>query len=101
MYPSFLEEGVSLVAISAYSHQDSLEFAESLSIGFPLLWDSDLSVADAYGVAMEGRDIAIPAVFVISPEGHIQWKQVGETMMDRADPAVMLERAVAARGDRD
>ena len=36
-----------------------------------------------YGVAMEGRDIAVPAVFIVDRKGAIRFKYVGESMTDR------------------
>lgn len=48
---------------------------------------------------MQGRDIAIPAVFVVLPGGTIFWKYVGESMSDRpsADEILaIVDRAIAA-----
>ena len=58
--------------------------ASEIGIPFPLLRDADLKVANAYGVAMNGKDIALPAVFVISRDGRIVFKAIGE---NPADPA--------------
>jgi peroxiredoxin len=58
--------------------------ARELGIGFPLLSDGDLRVATAYGVAMKDEEIAIPSVFVVAPDRSIVWRQIGETMLDRA-----------------
>ncbi len=73
------------MAISADSHDESRILAKEGRIGFSLLSDADLAVATAYGVAMQGKDIAIPATFIIDQAGNIHWKKVGETQMDRAD----------------
>jgi len=54
------------------------------------LRDADLKVANAYGVAMKGRDIALPAVFVISREGRIVFKAIGENPADRASISAIL-----------
>jgi peroxiredoxin len=92
---------VGLAAISADPSEDSVELAEKLAIGFPLLADTDLKAAIAWGVAMEGRDIAVPATFVVLPDRRVFWKKVGESPMDRADEDELLEvveRARAASG---
>ena len=79
-----------LVAISADDIDESKRFAKEGRLSFPLLSDSNLLVAEAYGVAMKGDDIAIPATIVISPAGVITYKKVGETQIDRADVDVVL-----------
>jgi hypothetical protein len=47
-------------------------------------------VALQWGVAMEGRDIAVPSVFVVLPNGTIFWKKVGENMADRPSSSEIL-----------
>jgi peroxiredoxin len=89
----FREAGVGLVAISVDSRQESAALAEKLGIGFPLLQDEGLATALAYGVAMEGKDIAIPATFVVGRDRSIAWKRVGESVTDRPDVDEVLEVA--------
>lgn len=83
--------GVEVAAISVDSQEDSAELSKSLELPFPLLEDKDLKVALQYGVAMEGRDIAVPSVFVVLPNGSIFWKQVGESIADRPTNAQILD----------
>ena len=88
-----------VAAISADEVEDSVQLADSLAIGFPLLSDTDLKAAVAWGVAMEGRDIAVPATFVVTQDRKIFWKKVGESMTDRPSNEEILEvteRAAAA-----
>ena len=75
--------GVGIAAISVDEREDSVGLAERLRIQFPLLSDQGLKVASAYGVAMKGRDIAVPATFVVLPGGATYWRKVGESMTDR------------------
>lgn len=84
------------MGISVDPAEDSRELAKSLGLGFPLLGDADLAVADRYGVAMAGRDIAVPAVFVVTPDRAIIYEHVGETMMDRP-PALEVMAALEGR----
>ena len=91
--------GVGMAAISVDEQAESEKLAQELKIPFPLLRDDRLAVATAYGVAMEGRDIAVPSVFVVRQDGRIFWKKVGESIRDRPTPAeiiVMTEKAMAA-----
>jgi peroxiredoxin len=74
---------VSLVAISVDGVEDSVGLAAKLAIGFPLLSDPGLKTALAYGVAMQGEEIAVPSTFVVSREGKIVYRKVGESVTDR------------------
>lgn len=85
------------MAISADSREDSASFAADDGITVPLLSDPELRVISAYGVAMDGDDIAVPASFIIRPDGTIYWSYVGETMADRPDAAELLKLAEKAR----
>jgi peroxiredoxin len=79
--------------------EDSIRFAGQLGARYPLLRDEGLRVAIAYGVAMEGREIPVPAVFVVLPGGRIFWRKVGESVADRPTNAEILDvvdRAVVA-----
>jgi peroxiredoxin len=46
-----------------------------------------------YGVAMQGRDIAVPSVFVVRRDRTIAWKKVGEDMTDRPSAGEVLAQA--------
>lgn len=89
--------GAQLVAISVDPPEESAKMAGELGLRFPLLRDQDLKVASAYGVAMEGRDIAVPSTFVVRKDRTIVWKRVGENMADRPTTADVLTESRAAR----
>lgn len=82
-----------IVAISVDPAADSSKLAADLGLHFPLLSDADLHAASAYGVAMQGRDIAVPSVFVVRRDRTIAWKKVGEDVTDRPSAAEVLEQA--------
>jgi peroxiredoxin len=63
--------------------EDSIELIEDKQISIPLLRDPDMQVIKAYGVAMDGEDIAVPATFVVRQDRTIHWQHIGETMADR------------------
>jgi peroxiredoxin len=88
--------GGSLAAISVDPKDESVKMAQELGLHMPLLSDPDLAVAKAYGVAMEGRDIAVPSVFVVRKDRTIAWSQVGENMTDRASPQAIVDQVRSA-----
>jgi len=59
----------------------------------PLLADPGLAVAIAWGVAMDGRDIAVPATFLVGRDGVIRYRYVGESMTDRPTLEELIEKA--------
>ena len=85
-----------VAAISVDTREESAELAKKLELPYPLLEDANLQVALQWGVAMEGRDIAVPAVFVVLPNGRIFWKQVGENIADRPSSSEILDVASRA-----
>ncbi|MRG96970.1 peroxiredoxin family protein [Polyangium spumosum] len=87
----FRRLGVGLAAISVDTEAESRALADKLGVRYPLLRDDGLKTALAYGVAMQGQDIAVPAVFVILPDGRIFFRQVGESINDRPSNAELLD----------
>jgi peroxiredoxin len=82
-----------MVAISVDPAADSSKLAAELGLHYPLLSDADLRTASMYGVAMQGRDIAVPSVFVVRRDRTIAWKKVGEDMTDRPSAGEVLAQA--------
>jgi peroxiredoxin len=74
---------VKIVAISVDETSDSVALAGKLGITFPLLKDEGLKAALAFGVAMNGDEIAVPSMFIVSREKKIVWTYVGESVIDR------------------
>ena len=91
MYPEFLERNVSLAAISTDNTADALEMMELTDAEFPILSDKDAEVAKDYGVYNLLNDgVATPSAVIVSPEGDIEWKYVGESISDRPTPDQVL-----------
>lgn len=90
--------GATIVGISVDTAEESAMLAAKLGLHFPLLEDAGLRVALAYGVAMEGQDIAVPAVFIVRRDRVITWKHIGESIADRPTAALVLEKAKEAAG---
>ena len=80
-----------MLAVSSDEQADSVTFASKLGLTFPLLADPGVKTALAYGVAMEGDEIAVPAVFVISPQQRVTFKYVGESAPDRPSVGDILD----------
>ena len=95
--PKFDAAGVGLVAISADTVEDSKEFVQEKKITVTLLSDPKLEAIGAFGVAMEGKDIAVPSTFIVSQDKVIHWKYIGENMTDRPDGIELLEKAKALK----
>ncbi len=84
---------VIVIGISADTVTQSQDLAARLGLTFPLLSDPDLKAARAFGVAMKGKDIAVPATFLVEPDGAISFRHIGETTTDRpALEAVLRKR---------
>jgi len=96
LHPVLRKRGVEVAAISVDTREESAKLSKSLELPFPLLEDKDLRVALQWGVAQEGRDLAVPSVFVVLPNGSIFWKQVGESITDRPSNAKILEVSAQA-----
>lgn len=88
------------MAISADDRAESEKLASDLDLRFPLLADTDLRVAAEYGVVAKGRDIAVPAVFIIREDRRILWEHIGETITDRPADEDILEQVNLARRAR-
>lgn len=105
--------GAQLVAVSPQTPDNSLTTAEKNALLFPVLSDSTLEAASAYGVAFEmppelvelyrrvGHDLPtlngngrwalpVPATYVIGTDGRIELAYVNADYRERAEPADVL-----------
>lgn len=119
--PELRARGASLVAVSPQSPDDSLTFAERLTLGFDVLSDIDHAVAAAYRVRFTlsdeiiGQyrqwgmvlpdmnpggtwDLPVPATFVIDPGGTVRARHVDPDYRRRMDPAEVLAALDALAG---
>ncbi len=73
-------------------NQDKAQtFTELVQASYPILADSDHSVADAYGVYdLLGDGLATPSIFVIDPNGLIVWSYISTDANDRPASAAIL-----------
>lgn len=105
--------GAQLVAVSPQTPDHSLSTAEKNALAFPVLSDSALEAATAFGVAFEmppelidvyrraGHDLPVhngngrwvlpvPATYVIDRHGQIVFAHVEADYRERAEPAAVL-----------
>ena len=83
----FTAAGATVWAISADDVGASTALARDLSLTFPLGSDPSLRAISAFGVASRGTATALPAVFVLEPDGaggRVVFQQVGADQADRA-----------------
>ncbi len=71
------------MAVSADTPEQAADLAKKLGLAFPLVSDTDLRLAAAYGVRQEGKDSALPATFVLDGERRVLWRVVGDRIVDR------------------
>jgi thioredoxin-dependent peroxiredoxin len=87
--------GAGIVGVSADDVAKQAEFSAKHSLGFPLLADTDRSIAEAFGVRRK-RGPNKRATFVLAPDGTVLARIDSELSMSRhADTALETLRAAA------
>jgi peroxiredoxin len=90
------QAGGTVLAISADPPKRAAEVVSGNKLPFPVLCDTELRAARAFGVlhpgGRAGRDIALPASFLIDRSGRIVWEQVARRVQDRPQPEEVLAR---------
>ncbi len=112
--------GAQLVAVSPQTPDNSLTTAEKNELAFPVLSDSALQAATAFGVAFEmppelialysqvGNDLpvlngngrwvlSLPATYVIDRDGRIAYAHVEADYRERAEPRDVLAAVARVR----
>ncbi len=86
----FEERGATLIAVSADPVAKATELVEEEGITFPVAADPELSVINAYGVRHDGKEIAVPAVFVLDGNGHPVLGLISVSITDRPEVEQIL-----------
>jgi peroxiredoxin len=115
LLPLLRERGATLVAISPQTPDNSLSTAEKNALAFPVLSDSSLAAAQAFGIAFTmnpelaalysqlGNDLPtlngngqwvlpIPATYLIDRHGTVAFAHVEADYRQRAEPQDVLDR---------
>ena len=70
-FEDFATNNVEIVGVSFDSADSHLQFIAKYKLPFTLLTDSDGKIADAYGVRMDGKNMAKRVSFLIGLDGKI------------------------------
>jgi peroxiredoxin len=115
LLPQLGELGATLVAISPQTPDNSLSTAEKNELAFPVLSDSGLAAAQAFGIAFTlspelvalyakvGNDLPtlngngqwvlpVPATYLIDRSGVVAWAHIEADYRRRAEPQDVLDR---------
>jgi thioredoxin-dependent peroxiredoxin len=65
------KDGVKVIGVSFDSPESHQKFISKYHLNFPLIADTDGTIADAYGVRMLGRNMARRVSFLIGKDGKI------------------------------
>jgi peroxiredoxin len=81
------------------SPEQSRALRENEELSYRLLCDTERNVVRSYGLehvggGLDGEIIAVPAQFLLRPDGTIAWQYVSSRITQRVAPAVAL-RAIA------
>jgi peroxiredoxin len=118
--PALKHMGAQLVAVSPQTPDNSLSTAEKNELAFPVLSDSSLQAATAFGVAFEmspelielysrvGNDLPVlngngrwvlpvPATYVIDRDGRVVYAHIEADYRERAEPSDVLASIAQAR----
>ena len=94
-YPEYLDAGARIVAVSVDPPERQAAMIDKLHLPFALLSDPGgkdlLQTLDAYDPDERGG-IGRPGVFVVTPDGHVAFGQVGRDFADRISEDELLER---------
>jgi peroxiredoxin len=78
-YIRFQEAGAEVVALVVASLESVEGWCQRSAITYPMLADFERQVSKAYGVYnLENNGLAAPSVFIIAPDGHVAWSEIGE-----------------------
>ncbi len=81
--PEFEKKGATLAAVCVDPVPTSRALAAKLGLHYPILADPQAGTIRAWGVWHESKKIALPAIFIVGPDGRIVWRRVSETIGDR------------------
>ncbi|MFC1525183.1 peroxiredoxin family protein [Candidatus Latescibacterota bacterium] len=92
--------GYQVLAVSPGPAEDLIKAATRSGVTFPLLADPGLKVSQAFGLAFgaPGRELPVPAVYVLDREGRIHFEYVNPNYAVRLHPDVLTAAARAAAG---
>jgi peroxiredoxin len=87
--------GLQLVGISPDPVDKLVEIREKVELTFTLLSDPDFTAAKALGIAFKkgNQTLPVPSLFVLAPNGSIQYLYVNPNYRERLDDLVLIAMA--------
>jgi peroxiredoxin len=82
--------GASLAGISIETQKAGAKIARTLDLEFPLLTDLGLIIARTFGITIDGDDIALPTMVIVSKERQIVYKKAARDIVDSPRPEQIL-----------
>jgi peroxiredoxin len=90
-YEAFQSAKVKVVALAVTSVEAVDSLQQGLGIPYLMLADPDHQVSEDYGVYdLLGDGLAAPSVFIISADGQIVWRYIGQNSADRLSAEKIL-----------
>ncbi len=91
-------QNAEVVAISVDNLANAQRMAGNSGVPFPILYNPDKDVVQAYGVYnLHNDNLATPSTFIIDSSGVIRYKYVGSTT-DRPSPQDVLSQLAGLSG---
>jgi len=90
LYEEFRKLGATVAGISTDDPGSSKGMKENLRLQFHLLSDPRMEVISKYGVAQEGEDVAVPAVFIVDWQRRFAYRHIGSRITDRPRASAVL-----------
>ena len=80
------------MALSVDDAENAAEMKDAHGLEFPVLYDTDTSVATEYGLYdLLGDGVSAPATFIIRTDGTIESALIGTSISERPTPDSILE----------
>ncbi len=77
-----------IVAVSVDTVETSRRMSDDLGLTFAIAADPKRRLTKLLGIYDEPNDIAWPAVFIVSPAGKIEWRDVASSYVLEKRPTV-------------
>lgn len=106
-YPKFQKLNAEIIAISTDTQEGAQKTKEKSRAPFPILIDADNQIIHLYKVDAKKRELkdtpalmhrkkagtyAMPAIFIIDPQGMIRYSYIGKSFTDRPSNEKLLEK---------
>lgn len=91
-YTKYEEKGAQIIALAVQPQDEAALSVERTEAQYPILADSEHTVADKYGVYNLFSDSeAAASVFIISQDGRIVWDHIATKQIERVRSQTILE----------